>query len=585
MSLTTVIATNINRDSKLADEEQAYLMAKSGLEIGYSYFKDMASTDGNKVKTFIGKPAVESQIKDNSGEIKNIGNFDISVEYKKNADNTDDLNNVKIISTGKYNSSSIQVFKYLNVENSGNSSAMTNEALRTYEDIVGGETTLNSGNINGPIVINCPDETSVLNVNGRTDCTNFITNGSINVSTQLGAENVVAKGYIKIGSSLDLTGNLYSGGYIELGPSSTIKGSVYAEDYVIISANIGDASSIVKSEIKSTNSSVKINNGIIINADIYAEGDVIIGNGVTINGNIYTNGKVITGPMVMNGNIYANGDIIFGNGSRIYGSVTTTNGKVDFLNGIISGSVQALEMVGGICNGGFTNASGVEINNIAPENRFYIDDVDLIKQVDIPKPITKIPTIETGEIKKLSDNEYLIDNDCVIERSFSEPERLYIDASSNDIDILIKGDFKFKGWGQNNLIVNDGGGEHIIRIFFDDNSNAEFYDIMAEGKRGEPPFKNNTESPDTDPPNIFYFAGQNTTITLDSSSQMMGYFYVPDTIFNIPSNATSRRIKGKVMCKKFNPPSAHLPELIIYKEADESIYKRATKDVFLAGDS
>jgi len=475
-SFTNNITTSTKIDQSVSANEQAYLNARTGMqllqkemELDRQKVNDATMTQDQYVAKYSNKTF--------SGTLPDYGSFHGTIVPMN--DGTDRFS---ITCYGVRDDSEFQLYQYSALpeeedddDDDRDGSEVDRAAIITY----GSETHLNGG-VSGLMLLlgsgstfKHQNTTSIIDV--------LACRGNVNIdSTSAGTYGqIYTLSDIFVQRSLVINQGAWCKNFNI--PSSTsgvtIKGPIYA---------IEDA------KIESTG----VNKFEGSNASIYAGGDVYLGKDgdsgtkLTIDGDIYCGGDlyVYAGFTTVNGKIYVKGNCYIYGGTLqdVYcaGNITYDGNHYSYYQNAAtvkslnaSGTITIVSRSAGVgsSNDSFDiNEQKAAFDKIASIKKDTQDEINN-KLPTTNKPITTVPesvkgTIITGESGFSTENGYLmIDHSCTFKFDpktiFDQNKKILIKSTSDPVDIYIDADSFTFPEGKGYFLIDDNGHKGLVRIF------------------------------------------------------------------------------------------------------------------------
>lgn len=587
-SLALIVGSNVLSNDNLRSEQQAYLTAKSGLELIIKDFEENGNKE-NYIIPFINNKGFDGKIENEDGTLnENLGSFKIIVEYK------DDPSTkiVKVKSIGSFDNHSTEVYEYITMVEDAPPGNYSKAGMIAYI----GDTTL-------PMTFNPDDvfdmyfmeeDKTATIPSSNSNFNNIITMGNLdaagnNVNIK---GDVVANRTVSVHNTVKFDKNIYSNEKIEL-TNPSVGGSVYCSGDIIINGGVvaGDIISngniilngvTVKGNVLASNGYVKIGIGANnIQKDIIARDYVSIETGI-VNGNIVSSTGYIICKADVRGNLTAKGDITL---SGPVSGIVTSGGKV-FIEAWNSYTIVVPNKDTDVIISNPFMEVDISENPLIKDQEIEIEIIDPTEDIqnlldkyreEYKKPAVRMPEILNSytspmEIEPDEYGNYTFNNSGMIENLYIDgmwgTKTLKFDASSGDIDIRVTGTFSIQGC---KIIVDDNNGNNKVRIFLDgDNAN-----LNMDGAGNSMMHTNGEEY--TIPE--FYLFSNNviSKIYVGGDSVIKGYILAPNSDVDFSGHYKDKRgLYGMVMAGNLNVlPQANL----IYYKYDESHDEKFNKAV------
>ena len=546
-ALGSTVSSTVNTNSVMATNEQAYLIARSGMEIACEQLGEGGPMTRAQVLNLVGAPAFKGELKEADGitdYAENYGYFEVKLDAIPG-----DTEYVKITVTGYYLDESFLLYSKLKLKSDSvppiepPTEGTTEPSPETTTAPGGGgggdgggggggggvkpsaNTQYGNGvqtaGVDGPSsflgtdVTLRPHDTSLGNVASAGKVNNNLStttvesifamddvtlNAGVVVNGEIWTAGNIILGVESNGAKID--GDLYAGGDITLGAGAEIHnmdGTIYAEGDIYIYGSINDQYSeqahpttiIAEGDIH-----LYMQNGKSIRADVYSNGNIYLGQdgqAGTVTGSLYANGDIIC----KRGNGYK----LSGTGSRVisFGSINSSGVTIaqpfelkyqDYI--LYDASLEAGYSWIRLDETTLAHATGTNklldyfgrFGTVMPSGAPIVDINAKLEQeiASSNMPVTTLPpSLSGGAIiydsmdqfkeEDSSPETFVISDTCIINCDINinpQTQKLRIDASSNDIDIYMKGNLSISGDGVYGLFINDGGGSNRIRLFLDD---------------------------------------------------------------------------------------------------------------------
>ena len=309
-------------------------------------------------------------------------------------------------------------------------------------------------------------------------------------------------------TQLDCKGHLFVEGEIKELKNSRI-GNPTINDYyseVVVKCG-GDFTSSADGDTKiNIYGSLVVGGDAVIRAtnvygDVICYGDVTIDPDVAIYGNVYAGGKVDLKengafPLVYDtAKIYAGGELKAVSQNTPSKTTAYAARFSGYGNLVLSSSASSTAYKGVLYNYNESNANASTLKTKLNQEFTGADFVGADKYIQNEVLSTPIPTVKIPSTLATAPKVYMsqmnneddtgaieIKNDCIlvgdgnVHGDWHTNQFIYVNASENDIDILIQGDesntaqgdLGFAGNGS--FVINDGGGAHKVRIFMTGNT-------------------------------------------------------------------------------------------------------------------
>lgn len=515
--LVLVVTSSQRMDLKTYRQEQAYIYAQAGLSMAFDYIETKAGEPGGTefIQNYLdgrefdgtvsGMNFTDPSAIDNPTEMPGF-----TIKCKSKVDGTDNI--FVVTSTSTYQGETASATRYFYFS----AAADDDDAIDSLGDyhIKGSIYSVDGVNIMGDL------RGRNIDIDGAAKYSSISALGTIkNNNSGLDiAGNVIAYNNIDFAAGASIVGNVQSVGGVRLSNMSVNPKNITAwgqtgdfsgnaVDIAISSvgdpANI-DAQNVVVYSGKNAriggtggSGSIDLYGTVIVNGDLYitAAGIPHVYGNLIVKGNIYdSSGHLqVDGTKTFN---YAD-EASFQSEAGSY-SVTSVNAicrKIGYPREI------ATTIFPNVCNSPTLHPQRTTASGWSPS--FVEDSVDFAqrqsdyKEVDLSNPTLRNYVNHKGGASADDGSEKLVTwyedytgssmfininasgkytniQNLINTTSATANLVLYLDASSNDLDVCLDGvwDFTAKSWGQTKpqIIVNDGNGAHTVRLFLEKNT-------------------------------------------------------------------------------------------------------------------
>ncbi|MBU3183877.1 hypothetical protein [Clostridium estertheticum] len=316
----------------------------------------------------------------------------------------------------------------------------------------------------------------------------------------------------------EANGSVYANGDFYMSSGSSIKGKLISTGNMTLTGGSSSTNGIVSF------GDVNLDGGGNINGDALVKGNLSFGGGTNVNGNVQSDGNLIMPQGNIQNNATIGGNVTFDGGAKkiggkLYykGTATSNNGGTTVANYVPSGAVKT------------KTYAPVDLSNYSSPT---------LPNIDIPTSTKNPQMYNTATLNRVTSNSYTITDSGKLSSGLLDVipwnSTLTLDATNNDISLLIDSDFKFDKQLKVNVVT--GTKRHNVFIYLTGKSSFtvdnQFIGMQDPGVVSD----------------IYIIGDGNQSIKL-LSCELDAYVYIPNGSFSASGGHSPYMFKGSCVTK------------------------------------